>query len=175
LSLTRLKNIVGSFIFVVWIASKHQRKQFVMYTLNVPHKSEYPALLSVWESSVIATHHFVPKEDIEFFKNLIQEKEVFDHLALTVARDSNDRIIGIMGVTGDDLSMLFVAANFIGKGVGKLLISYAIDQLRVKKVDVNEQNELAIKFYESFGFKTVARSELDDNGKPYPLLHMKLM
>jgi putative acetyltransferase len=145
-----------------------------MYTLNVPQKNEYPALLSVWESSVIATHHFVSREDLQFFKNIIQEKKVFDHLDLTVARDANDHIIGIMGVVEDDLSMLFVDAEYIGKGVGKLLLSYAIDQLRVKKVDVNEQNELALKFYESFGFKTVSRSEMDDNGKPYPILHMQM-
>jgi putative acetyltransferase len=145
-----------------------------MYTLNVPQKNEYPALLSVWESSVIATHHFVSREDLQFFKNIIQEKKVFDHLDLTVARDANGHIIGIMGVVEDDLSMLFVDAEYIGKGVGKLLLSYAIDQLRVKKVDVNEQNELALKFYESFGFKTVSRSEMDDNGKPYPILHMQM-
>jgi putative acetyltransferase len=146
-----------------------------MYTLNVPQKNEYPALLSVWESSVIATHHFVSREDLQFFKNIIQEKKVFDHLDLTVARDANGHIIGIMGVVEDDLSMLFVDAEYIGKGVGKLLISYAIDQLRVKKVDVNEQNEQALRFYESFGFKTVSRSEMDDNGKPYPILHMQMM
>lgn len=46
--------------------------------------------------------------------------------------------------------------------------------LEVKKVDVNEQNEQALGFYEHHGFKTIGRSELDASGKPYPILHMAL-
>ena len=43
------------------------------------------------------------------------------------------------------------------------------------KVDVNEQNEQAIGFYQHYGFKTISRSELDGTGKPYPILHMELV
>jgi putative acetyltransferase len=41
-------------------------------------------------------------------------------------------------------------------------------------VDVNEQNPQAIGFYEHIGFKKVARSPLDEQGKPYPLFHFAL-
>ncbi|TMD66902.1 MAG: GNAT family N-acetyltransferase [Chloroflexi bacterium] len=41
-------------------------------------------------------------------------------------------------------------------------------------VDVNEQNDQALGFYLRMGFVVVGRSELDSNGKPYPLLHMRL-
>jgi putative acetyltransferase len=40
-------------------------------------------------------------------------------------------------------------------------------------VDVNEQNPLALQFYERMGFKVVGRSELDGGGKPFPLLHLQ--
>lgn len=79
----------------------------------------------------------------------------------------------MMGVTGDELDMLFIDGEFIGRGIGKMLILYAINNLNVKKVDVNEQNEKATKFYEHFGFKTISRSEIDDFGKPYPHLRME--
>ena len=42
---------------------------FVMYTLDIPEKTDYPVLLSIWESSVKHTHHFLKKDDIDFFKN----------------------------------------------------------------------------------------------------------
>jgi putative acetyltransferase len=42
-------------------------------------------------------------------------------------------------------------------------------------VDVNEQNEAATRFYEACGFVVTGRSELDEQGRPYPLLHMKLI
>jgi putative acetyltransferase len=60
------------------------------------------------------------------------------------------------------------------KGVGRVLLINAIEELKVNKVDVNEDNPQAVGFYEKFGFTTYKRSELDASGKPYPILHMKL-
>ena len=37
---------------------------------------------------------------------------------------------------------------------------------------VNEQNEQAVGFYKKVGFKVTGRSEVDDLGKPYPLLNL---
>ena len=37
-----------------------------------------------------------------------------------------------------------------------------------------EENPKARKFYEHTGFKAYKRTELDEEGKPYPLLYMKL-
>jgi putative acetyltransferase len=144
-----------------------------MYKLDTPQKDEYPALLDVWESSVRATHHFLKKNDIEIFKKIIREKDVFNHVNLTCARDINNNILGIMGVSQDKLEMLFIDARFIGHGIGKLLLRHAITNLNITKVDVNEQNEQALKFYEHFSFKVTSRSELDETGKPYPILHMQ--
>src|SRR5580765_7244879 len=119
-----------------------------MYKLDTPQKNEYPVLLDVWESSVRATHHFLKKNDIEIFKKIIREKDVFNHVNLTCARDINNNILGIMGVSQDKLEMLFIDAGFIGHGIGKLLLRHAITNLNITKVDVNEQNEQALKFYE---------------------------
>jgi putative acetyltransferase len=40
-------------------------------------------------------------------------------------------------------------------------------------VDVNEQNDGAIGFYGHLGFEVTGRSEFDDQGRPYPLLHLR--
>ena len=60
------------------------------------------------------------------------------------------------------------------QGVGKKLITYAIDNLQVTKVDVNEQNIQAVGFYKHIGFNIYKRSDLDGEGKAYPILHMQL-
>ena len=70
--------------------------------------------------------------------------------------------------------MLFIDNDSRGKGIGKQLILYAINEQHATKVDVNEQNAQAVGFYEHMGFRTVTRSELDSEGKPYPILHMQL-
>ena len=48
--------------------------------------------------------------------------------------------------------MLFIDNNHRGIGIGKKLITYAIDNLQVTKVDVNEQNNQAVGiFYKHIG------------------------
>ena len=145
-----------------------------MYKLDTPLKSEYPDLLRIWESSVRATHRFLKEEDILFFKKVIEENDVFSLVHLTCARSESHQILGFMGISGDNLEMLFVESACMGQGIGKMLLLHAINNLDIARVDVNEQNEQALRFYEHFGFRTTSRSELDGTGKPFPILHMQL-
>lgn len=146
-----------------------------MIRLDVPGKNEFPALLDVWESSVRATHHFLAAGDIELFRNIIREKEVFSHVNMLCARDPDNSILGFIGTSEDNIEMLFIHADARGKGIGKLLLQHAIGNLNIRKVYVNEQNAQAVQFYEHFGFRTVSRSEQDGMGKPYPILHMQII
>lgn len=41
-------------------------------------------------------------------------------------------------------------------------------------VDVNEQNPDAVGFYRRMGFEIVGRLPLDGQGRPFPVLHMRL-
>jgi len=133
---------------------------------------DYPELITVWESSVRATHHFLTERDIQAYKQLIFE-EYFDTLQLYCIRKEN-QITSFIGVENELLQMLFVDSNERGKGTGKKLIGYAIDSLGVTHVDVNEQNEQALGFYYHMGFQLVERFEHDSAGKPYPILAMAL-
>ena len=70
--------------------------------------------------------------------------------------------------------MLFIDDHARGQGLGSVLLQYAITNMGATSVDVNEQNPLAVGFYQHKGFTVVSRSPLDDMGKPFPILHMKL-
>lgn len=43
----------------------------------------------------------------------------------------------------------------------------------IQLIDVNEQNQSAKAFYQVMGFEEYARSEVDDAGRPYPILHLQ--
>jgi putative acetyltransferase len=143
-----------------------------MYTIENAKESDYADIVDVWEASVRATHSFVTDEDITEFKPLILGTYL-KAVELRCIRDKG-RIIGFLGVADENIEMLFLHPDFIGRGIGKRLVDYAIMELKAKRVDVNEQNPNAWKFYERAGFKVVGRSELDPTGRPYPILHMKL-
>lgn len=134
-------------------------------------KSDYPQMMDVWESAVKATHSFLNPEDFEFYKKLIPD--FFPLVNSYVLRSGTD-IFAFLGVADDKLEMLFVSDNAQGQGYGKLLLEYAIENLYITKVDVNEQNKQAIGFYQKFGFRIVGRSEKDSIGKDYPILHLSL-
>lgn len=130
-------------------------------------------LIDLWEASVRATHDFLEPADIDFFKTLVQGID-FNSFDVYCAFDDSNRMVGILGVADGKLEMLFLLPDQIGKGVGKLLMQFVLNTLGVTKVDVNEGNTNAIGFYKRFGFQVYDRTPLDDHGKPYPILKMRL-
>ena len=44
---------------------------------------------------------------------------------------------------------------------------------RARDADADEQNPAACGFYRALGFVVVGRSPVDDDGRPFPLLHMR--
>lgn len=79
-----------------------------------------------------------------------------------------------MGIKDRKLEMLFIKNDERRKGLGKRLVNYGIENYSVNELAVNEQNFNAKEFYESMGFRTYKRTELDEQGNPYPILYMRL-
>lgn len=98
------------------------------------------------------------------------------HRRQTSDRCKNDRgePVAFMGTEQSRLEMLFLSASERGKGIGTRLLQYGVQNYGIREVTVNEQNPQAVGFYEHFGFQTYKRTDLDEQGDPYPLLYMKL-
>ncbi|MBC5621330.1 GNAT family N-acetyltransferase [Butyricimonas hominis] len=133
--------------------------------------TDYPRLTEIWESAVLSTHDFLKEEDFLYYKEHLPV--YFQHVTL-FGFEQEGILIGFMGIAERNLEMLFIDNNYRGTGIGKKLITYAIDNLQVTKVDVNEQNTQAVGFYKHMGFSVYKRSSLDGEGKEYPILHMRL-
>lgn len=130
-------------------------------------------LLKVWEDSVKSTHTFLSIKEIESIKEYVpQALNEVSHLI--VVEDKNNMPIAFMGIEDRKIEMLFVKNSERGKGLGKQLLDYGIKKYNANEVTVNEQNFNAKGFYEHMGFKTYKRSNLDEQGNPYPILYMKL-
>lgn len=145
----------------------------MQYHITDVVKEDYPQLVSVWESSVKATHHFLSQEDFDFYKGLMFT--FFDSVDLKAAKDASGTIQAFLGTSEENIEMLFVADSQRGKGIGKLLLFYALEKLGCTKVDVNQDNQQALAFYNRFGFATQRVSPTDGFGKPYPILHLELV
>lgn len=130
-------------------------------------------LIAVWEKSVKATHLFLSENEVEEIKKYIPQ--ALNGVAhLIIAEDEGSRPVAFMGIEGQKLEMLFIAPEERGKGLGRKLIRYGIENYSVSELAVNEQNPLAKGFYEHMGFQVYKRTDHDEQGNPYPLLYMKL-
>ncbi len=142
-------------------------------TIEQPRPTDFPALADLWEASVRATHDFLTEEDILFFKPLILE-QYLKAVRLYCSKNAQGTITGFIGVAEHKVEMLFITPGVRGKGIGKALLHFAINELQATAVDVNEQNIQAVGFYLHEGFEVVERSATDSMGKPFPVLHLSL-
>ena len=136
------------------------------------NEQDPPRLFEVWESSVRASHFFLTEADIQRLIPLVKA-ELASFSPIYCLREADGRPFAMLGVEGSKIEMLFVHANNRGNGAGRLLIKFAIQRLHADSVDVNEQNELAIGFYQHLGFRQIGRAPSDPSD-PFPILHMAL-
>ena len=131
-------------------------------------------LLDVWLRSVRATHTFLSEEDIQAMIPQVRDYLASSEPEFWVLCDDSGVIRGFMGMSGSKMDSLFLAPEFQRRGAGRRLVRHAQALRGELTTDVNEQNPAARRFYEACGFVVEGRSELDEQGRPYPLLHLRL-
>lgn len=144
-----------------------------MLTIRKATPADFDELAEIWEASVRATHDFLPEQNIRALKPQVRELYM-PKIPMLLASGEAGEPLGFIGCHENRIEMLFVSPESRGTGVGKQLLQYAIEQLQVDEVDVNEQNPQGVGFYLHMGFEQTGRSELDGEGNPFPLLHLKL-
>lgn len=144
-----------------------------MHFITPADETDFDEISAIWENSVRATHLFLHEPYIDTLKTQVREIYL-PMVELYVCQSSSGEILGFIGVLNRKIEMLFVSPQYTRQGVGRSLIFFAIERLRVNAVDVNEQNADATLFYLRHGFQIIDRSERDAQGQPFPILHMKL-
>lgn len=143
-----------------------------MKLYEVPDRSQplLEVLLQIRERSVRATHLFLSDAEVNRIKEYVPRAfEGVEHLIVAEA----EKPVAFMGTQNGRLEMLFVAPEERGRGIGRQLLQYGVENYGVFEVTVNEQNPQAVGFYERMGFETYKRTDTDEEGAPYPLLYMK--
>ncbi|URQ74609.1 MAG: acetyltransferase [Candidatus Ochrobactrum gambitense] len=133
--------------------------------------ADAPALTEIWRASVLATHDFLSPDDFKELEKLVGE-QYLPNVEVDVI-ENDGKPVGFMGMTDNNIDSLFISPDQRGKGIGKHMIAHA-KQRGALTVDVNEQNTQGVGFYRHLGFVETGRSETDDQGRPYPLLHLRL-
>ncbi len=147
-----------------------KREQAMM--IRQAHPNDRDALLNIWLRSVRATHTFLTEEDIQSLLPVVRDIALVQ-LELWVVFSDAGVPLGFVGLAGAKVEALFLAPEYHRRGGGRMLLDHARRLKGPLTVDVNEQNPDAVRFYEACGFEVVGRSELDSEGRPFPLLHLR--
>jgi len=134
---------------------------------------ELDALVDIWLRSVRATHRFLTESDIQELLPLVRDEALPGLEEIWVLCVDGRTPIGFMGLSANGIEALFIAPEHLRRGGGTMLIEHARRIRGALHVDVNEQNPEAIGFYAACGFRVVGRSPVDEQGRPFPLVHMR--
>ena len=138
-----------------------------MLEIRDSRPSDAADLLRIWRDAVDSSHDFLAPADRAAIEPLVADYVASAPLHVACVDGAP---VGFMGMSGQKIDSLFIDPRAQGNGVGRMLAE------RVPlpaEVDVNEQNAKAVAFYRHLGFEVTGRSPLDDQGRPYPLLHMR--
>jgi putative acetyltransferase len=142
-----------------------------MVTIRKSGPADGPRVLQIWRDAVTATHHFLQPRDRAAIEHEVEQ--FLPGADLWLAVDRADEPLGFMSLEHGHLEALFVHPHSTGHGVGRTLVEHACGLHSAITTDVNEQNAEAIGFYERLGFVPIGRSDLDGQGRPYPLIHLR--
>jgi putative acetyltransferase len=140
-------------------------------SIRQAREADRDTLLGVWLRSVQKSHRFLTEADIAALTPGVRDRALVE-LELWVL-EVDGKPAGFLGMMGNKMEALFIAPEFWRRGGGRLLVEHARARHRRLLVDVNDQNPEARQFYEAMGFVVIGRSEVDDQGRPFPLLHMQ--
>lgn len=144
------------------------------YGIVAYQEKDHDRLVDIWYKAVVHTHTFLTDKDIQFYHEMVKNGALKE-VEIWVEINENAEPTGFIGLNETKIEMLFVDPEYHGKGIGSRLIHHAIKiKGRNLQVDVNEQNDGAYAFYKRLGFVQVGRSELDNSGQSFPLLHLEL-
>ncbi|EIB9004306.1 acetyltransferase [Salmonella enterica] len=142
----------------------------MMINIRRSRHEEGEKLIAIWRRSVDATHDFLSNAYRAELEELVSD--FLPEAPLWVVVTDQDEPVGFMLLTGEHMDALFVDPDVRGQGIGKMLVEHALTLAPGLTTNVNEQNTQAVGFYKKMGFKVTGRSEVDDLGKPYPLLNL---
>lgn len=123
---------------------------------------DFKRLADIWLSSSIKAHYFIAQNYWENNKLKIQQ-EYLPNAEIYVA-EIEGNVYGFIALIENKVAAIFVAPNYQGRGIGRLLIHYAKKTKTTLLLHVYQDNKKSIKFYELNGFK-ILKEAIDDETK----------
>ena len=129
--------------------------------------ADIAAVADIWLKANLQAHDFVPAAYWE--KNFNSAKAMLPQAEVYVFE--NGDIQGFIGLDGEHIEGLFVAAEARAQGIGKRLLDFAKSKKNELRLNVYQRNARAIRFYQREGFEILREGTDDATGeKDYEMI-----
>lgn len=135
-------------------------------------EADVPRALAICRTAVDATHGFLTPADRAEIDGMVAE-QFLPNAPLWLIEDAAGVVQGFLAMDDDMIDALFIDPAAHGRGFGSALIRHALMLSPDARVDASEQADNALPFYLARGFQIIGRSEMDPQGRPYPVIHLR--
>ncbi|GGX55078.1 acetyltransferase [Tateyamaria omphalii] len=129
-------------------------------------------LSNIWFDASSLAHAFVGHERLLEQRYLIETQYLPN--AETWVAIQDEVPVGFISLLDTFVGGLFVAPHCQGTGIGRRLITHALDLKGALSLEVYTENVQALDFYNALGFKELSRRAVDDDGLPFENAQMEL-
>ena len=129
-------------------------------------------LSAIWFEASITAHAFVGEARLREQRLLIETVYLPNAETWVAIRDGEPA--GFVSLLDDFIGGLFVSPRQQGAGIGRLLVSHALQLKGQLRLEVYTANSQAYAFYENLGFEEQSRRSEDDEGLPFENAQMLL-
>ncbi len=127
-------------------------------------------LLDVWEAANRVGHPFFDAAELAARRRRLIELHL--PASETWVAWQKERIVGGIGLVGAHVGGLFVHPSHHRRGIGRRLLEHAAALHGPLTLEVYRTNCAALAFYGRCGFVAVECRQLDDDGRPWPVVVM---
>lgn len=123
-------------------------------------ENDLDRMIEIWLEGSKLAHNFIQED---YWKsNQTTMKETYLPVSRSHVLEVDGTVVGFISMIDDYLAALFISPNEQGKGYGKILLDYVKDQKESISLQVYQENESAIRFYEKNGF-IISNESIDEN------------
>ncbi|MBW9067111.1 GNAT family N-acetyltransferase [Agrobacterium pusense] len=135
--------------------------------------SDTVKLSNIWLEASLRAHPFIGERRLMEQKALIEEQYLPG--AQTWVATLNGQAAGFISLLDTFIGGLFVSPGHQGLGIGRKLVSHALNLKGELSLEAYTENVQAMGFYRSLGFQELSRRAIDDEGYPFENARLRLV
>ena len=130
-------------------------------------------LSRIWIDASLLAHPFIGEQRLLEQRALIEDHYLPN--AETWVACMGDHACGFISLLDTFVGGIFVSPDRRGLGIGRQLISHALDLKGELELEVYTDNRQAMTFYTRLGFQELSRRRLDDEGYAFENARLRLI